>query len=66
VGKVTIRNTGLVTSITVGESGVYRHESEKSEQNLNVPEYVYEVEEVEDDPQIQAANTKDLKRRRLK
>lgn len=63
--KVTIRNFGLVTSVTVGESGVYRHES-PNHPELEVPDFVYEVTPVETDPAVAAVVEKDLKDRRIK
>ena len=63
--KVTIRTSGLVTSVTVGESGVYRHES-PDHPELEIPDFVYEVTPVETDPTIAAVVEKDLKKRRIK
>ena len=63
--RVTIRESGTVTSVTVGESGVYRHES-PNHPELEIPSFVYEVQPVEPDAALISEVEKDLKRRNIK
>jgi hypothetical protein len=68
--KLTIRQAGLITSVTIGDTASYFENTQRPDLQAEVADCVYEliqeeVQPVEADPAVLKANKKDLRRRNI-